>query len=229
MTPERLEKIKSVLVKRQPDLRIITDHVHKGRNLSAIVRTADAVGITDVHSIMDADDYIAFRGTAKGSHQWVKMNIEQDITSIIDRLKVEGFQFVAADVTANSIDFRQVDYTRPTALVMGAEKWGLSKEARAKIDQFITVPMVGMVESFNVSVASAIILSEAQRQREDAGFYQEQRICAERYDRLFFEWCQPKIAEYCRRYQLDYPSLDDHGEIENASAWYQSVRSVEVR
>ncbi|MCK5881113.1 MAG: tRNA (guanosine(18)-2'-O)-methyltransferase TrmH [Sinobacterium sp.] len=228
MTPERLEKIKQVLAKRQPDLRIITDHVHKGRNLSAIVRTADAVGVTDVHCVMDEEDYTAFRGTAKGSQQWVNVRSEKNISTILDELKAQGFQFVAADVTPASVDFRKVDYTKPTALIMGAEKWGLSDEARSKVDQFITVPMVGMVESFNVSVASAIILSEAQRQREIAGFYQRCRIDTSRYQALLFEWCQPKIAAYCQRYHLDYPKLDDSGEIINASAWYQSVRAVEV-
>lgn len=228
MTPERLKKIKLVLSKRQPDLRIVTDHVHKGRNLSAIIRTADAVGVTDVHSVMDEEDYIAFRGTSKGSHQWVNVTIESDIATIVADLKRQGFQFVAADVTSSSVDFRQIDYTMPTALIMGAEKWGLSDEARAQIDQFITVPMVGMVESFNVSVASAIILSEAQRQREAAGFYSHQRIDDAQYEQLFFEWCQPTLAEYCQRYQLDYPALDEQGEMIDASQWYQSVRAVEV-
>ena len=228
MTPERLEKIKQVLDKRQPDLRVITDHVHKGRNLSAIVRTADAVGISDMHCVMDDKDYLAFRGTTMGSHQWVNVSKEKDITTIICTLKAQGYQFVAADVTPSSVDFRQVDYTQPTALIMGAEKWGLSDEVRSQINQFITVPMVGMVESFNVSVASAIILSEAQRQRDLAGMYSRRRIDQECYERLFFEWSQPKIAVYCQRYQLSYPGIDKHGDIIEASAWYQSVRHVEV-
>jgi len=227
MTPERLEKIHAVLAKRQPDLHIITDHVHKGRNLSAIVRTADAVGVSDVYSVMDEEDYRAFRGTAKGSHQWVNVNVAPDIESIISPLKQKGFQFVAADVTASSIDFREVDFTQPTALVMGAEKWGLSESARANIDQFITVPMVGMVESFNVSVASAIILSEAQRQRQLAHMYDSCRLSKAHYAKLLFEWCQPTIANYCQRHQLDYPELADDGELIDASAWYQSIKHVE--
>ncbi len=228
MSPERLAKIHQVLRHRQPDLRIITDHVHKGRNLSAIIRTADAVGVSDIHSVMPEDDYREFRGTAKGSHQWVDMNFESSILEAVSNLREQGYQFLAADVTEHSVDFREIDYTKPTALVLGAEKWGLSMAAREQIDHFITVPMVGMVESFNVSVASAIILSEAQRQRQVAGFYDQQRLSQPHYQRLLFEWCQPVVANYCQRYGLDYPDLMDDGQIQDAAAWYQSVRAVEA-
>jgi tRNA (guanosine-2'-O-)-methyltransferase len=76
-------------------------------------------------------------------------------------------------------------------------------------------------------VDSAIILSEAQRQRQLAGFYDQQRIDHQQYQQLLFEWCQPKIANYCQRYSLAYPELNHEGEIIDASAWYQSVKSVE--
>ena len=74
MTPERIQRLRSVLAKRQPDLTVLTDYVHKGRNLSAIIRTADAVGISDVHCVIGDSDYKRFLGTAKGSHSWLDVH-----------------------------------------------------------------------------------------------------------------------------------------------------------
>ena len=229
MTPTRLAKIRAVLDRRQPDLTLITDHVHKGRNLSAIVRTCDAVGISQLHCVMADDEYRAFRGTAKGSHQWVDVKRAHSMREAVECLKPQGFQFVAADVCPQSVDFRELDYCRPTAFILGAEKWGLSVEARQVVDHFITIPMVGMVESYNVSVASAIILSEAQRQREQQGFYANRRLPDSIYQDLLFEWCQPIVAAYCQRQNLPYPDLGEDGEILEASKWYQSVKHLESR
>ena len=99
------------------------------------------------------------------------------------------------------------------ALLLGAEKYGISDAAAPYIDQRISVPMLGMVESFNVSVACAIILAEARRQREDAGFYRERRLPDERYYKLLFEWTQPLLAKYCQKHSLPYPQLDEKGDI----------------
>lgn len=224
MTPERKNRIEAVLSKRQPDLTILTDQVHKGRNLSAIVRTADAVGIGHIHCVINDDDYYAFRGTAKGSHQWVKVHRHLGISDALQPLQQQSFQVIAADVTDSSCDFREVDYTRPTVLILGAERDGLSVESRTWVDQFVTVPMVGMVESFNVSVAAGIILAEALRQRQCAGLYDHQRIDNAEFQQLFFEWAHPKIAAYCQEKALAYPPLDAEGEIINPSAWYASVK-----
>ena len=84
--------------------------------------------------------------------------------------------------------------------------------------------MLGMVESFNVSVACAIILAEARRQREQAGFYQQRRLDNSRYQQLLFEWSQPLLAKYCQKHQLPYPALNDQGEIIDAN--WRSAQSV---
>lgn len=226
MTPERLLKLRAILDRRQPDLTVITDYVHKGRNLSAIVRTADAVGICDVHSVIGDKDYKSFRGTALGSHRWVKVHRHTDIDQPVSLLQARGFQVVAAHLSDAAVDYHDVDYTRPTALLMGSEKKGLSGSASELADVHITIPMVGMVESLNVSVAAGIILAEAQRQRQQAGFYCQQRIDQQSYDRLFFKWAHPQVSEFCRANQLAYPSLREDGEIDNPGQWYARMRKV---
>ena len=168
---------------------------------------------------MPDDDYRAFTGTTKGSHQWVKLNRYSSISEPLLMLKQQGFQLIGADLTHTSRHYKSIDYTQATAIVLGAEKTGLSAESCQYIDHFVNVPMVGMVESFNVSVAAGIILSEALDQKLKAGHYQQQQLADHEYEQLFFEWAHPKIAKFCRKKSLDYPPVDDHGEIIQASKW----------
>ena len=225
MTPERIARLRQVLDRRQPDLTVVTDFVHKQRNLSAIVRNCDAAGIMQVHAILGDEDYKAFRGTAMGSHQWVEVQRHVALDAALLGLRNEGFQVVAAHLEEGALDFRQGDYTRPTALLLGAERRGLSEEGKSLADACITIPMVGMVGSLNVAVASGIILAEAQRQRQAAGLYDRVRISEAVYHRLFFEWGHPVVRDFCRARGLAYPALNEEGEIEDPSAWYASVRA----
>lgn len=224
MTPERMARLRSVLDRRQPDLTVVTDYVHKGRNLSAIVRTADAVGIAQIHCVVGGKDYKHFRGTSMGSQSWVEVKRHKSIDEPLQALKESGFQIVATYLSNQSTDFHDVDYTRPTALLLGAEKNGISEQAQSLADIHVTIPMVGMVQSLNVSVAAGIILTEAQHQRRQKSLYNKQRIDQATYDRLFFEWAHPKIRDFCIANQLDYPPLREDGEVDNPSAWYAKMR-----
>lgn len=225
MTPERKARLERVLNSRQPDFTLVTDYVHKGRNLSAIVRTADAVGALDMHCVIGDKEYKAFRGTAKGSHGWVKVHRYTELEVALEPLRDAGYQIVAANLSEHSVDFRDVDYCKPTALLLGAEKEGLSATGCELADVEVTIPMVGMVQSFNVSVAAGIILSEVQRQRQQAGLYDRRRIDEGTYQRLFFEWGYPKLRHFCEHYGLPYPPLNEHGDLLEPSGWYAAVRN----
>lgn len=223
MTLERYSRIAQVLQQRQPDLTVVTDFVHKGRNLSAIVRTCDAVGVMTLHSASDDPTFRTHTGTTVGAHKWVNTLVYNDICEPLKKLKNDNFQIVAADISNNTVDYREIDYTRPTALLLGAERDGISHQAKPYIDHSITVPMLGMVESLNVSVASAIILSEARRQRQQAGFYDSCRLDKGTYEKLLFEWMQPLLTKFCQKHGLDYPQLDEEGDIAD-SGWHQRVK-----
>ena len=224
MTTERFARLVEVLNLRQPDLTVVSDSVHKGQNLSAIVRTCDAVGIMDVHSALDEATFRAHTGTTMGTHKWVETHVYQNVSEPLTKLHSEGYQIVAADTAGSTVDYREIDFTQPTALLLGAEKYGISDTAAPFIDKRITVPMLGMVESFNVSVACAIILAEARRQREQAGFYQQRRLDNSRYQQLLFQWSQPLLAKYCQKHQLPYPALNEQGEIIDAN--WRNAQSV---
>ena len=225
MTPERIARLRQVLDRRQPDLTVVTDFVHKQRNLSALVRNCDAVGVLRMHAVIGDEEYQAFRGTAMGSHKWIEVQRHADLASALDPLRTTGHQVVAAHLDKRSLDYREVDYTRPTVLLLGAERRGLSAVALRSSDHFVAIPMVGMVGSLNVSVAAGIILAEAQRQRQSAGCYDRVQIDRETYERLFFEWAHPAVRTFCDERGLAYPPLNEEGEIEEPATWYASVKA----
>ena len=224
MTPQRIARLRQVLEQRQPDLTVVTDFVHKQRNLSAIVRVCDAVGIGKIYPVLGDEDYTAFRGTAMGSHNWVEVCPRRSVVQALTPLAQQGYQLVGAHPGPDSVDFRELDYTVPTAVVLGAERRGLSAQGRALV-QPVAIPMSGMIASLNVSVAAGIILSEVQRQRQVAGLYSTRRIEQDLYDRLFFEWGHPQVAQFCRERKLRYPALNSEGEIDQPSQWYARVRA----
>lgn len=226
MTPERYQIITETLKRRQPDMTVVTDFVHKTRNLSAIVRTADAVGVSQVHCALSNGEYQAFLGTAKGSHQWVDVKHYQGISAALQPLKDKGVKIYSANWHEKAVDYKSVDYTQPFALLLGAEKHGVSEQAQSFVDSHITVPMVGMVQSFNVSVAAGIILAEAMDQRQQAGLYDTCRLSDADYQRYFFEWAHPKLSQFCQQNALPYPPVDEEGEVIDASAWYENVRKT---
>ena len=213
MTPQRQQKLRRVLDNRQPDLTVLLDNVHKPHNFSAILRSCDAVGVFEAHAVWGDPTLRVNRLTSGGSGKWVGIRTHPDIDSAVTALRTHGFQLVAAHPGKDARDYRDIDYTRPTALMLGAELEGLGRRALECADARVCVPMMGMVASLNVSVAAATILFEAQRQRANADLYSASRLDPAIYDKTLFEWAHPAVARYCRRHKLPYPALDDDGEI----------------
>lgn len=213
MTPERRETINKVLNLRQPDLTVITERIIKERNLAAIIRTCDAVGVSRVHCVQSPELYRTYRGTSASADKYVDVNLFDHVQEPVDKLKSRGYQIVAANLSEDAVDFREVDFTKPTALLLGTELEGVTEEAAQLCDHNIVIPMMGMVESFNVSVACAIILSEAQRQRQIAGLYESARLPDEEREALFFKWAYPKLAKFCDENAQPYPPLTDDGDL----------------
>ncbi len=213
MTPKRHAKIRSILERRQTDLTVLMDHVGNAHNLSAIVRTCDAAGIHTVHAVFDEPGFRASHESSAGTRRWVSVETHPDRRKAFKTLQAAGMQVLAAHLHPEARDFREVDYTRPTAILMGAEKEGVSPEAVELADGCVVIPMVGAVASLNVSVAAAIILYEAQRQRAAAGLYDSVQLSEEAVQSATFEIGYPRLADYCRRKNIPYPRLGPEGEI----------------
>ena len=215
LLPRRFERLKAVLDRRMGDLTVLLEHVDKPHNLSAILRSCDAVGVMEAHVVSLAGRPRTLNDTAKGSQKWVDLRPHADGATALAHLKERGFRIFGTHLGVTARDYRDCDFTGATAFVLGAEKWGLSEATTAVVDQPIFIPMQGMVQSLNVSVAAATLLFEALRQRQQAGVVPGggEGIAAERYQRTLFEWAYPDVARWCRQQQRPYPQLDGEGTI----------------
>jgi tRNA (guanosine-2'-O-)-methyltransferase len=212
-TPKRYHRLRAVLDRRQPDLTVLLENVQVPRNLAAIVRSLDAVGGLEAHAVWPEGKLKISRPASGGNRKWLPVRKHRTLAQALERLRERGFRLLVADPAEDAADFRQTDYLQPTALLLGNEDFGVTPEARAAADELVTIPMTGMGTSLNVSVAAALILFEAQRQRAAAGFYDTPRLDAETHARLLFEWVYPKLAALCRQHGVAYPELGADGEI----------------
>jgi tRNA (guanosine-2'-O-)-methyltransferase len=213
MTPERFAKLKSALARRQPDLTVFMDAVNKSHNVSAIIRTADAVGIHRLHALANAGAMRRHHMIAGGAKHYVQLTLHSSTAAALATLRREGWRLVAAHAGADARDYRDVDYTAKVAIMVGAELVGVSEAALAAADERIAIPMRGLGTSLNVSVAVGVMLLEAERQRHAAGAYESSRLTAAERDETLFEWCYPDIAARCRQLGRPYPALTADGTL----------------
>ena len=215
LLPRRFERLQSVLNHRMADLTVLLEHVEKPHNLSAILRSCDAVGALEAHIVSFEGRPRTFNSTAQGSQKWVPLHDHPDIDSAIGTLKGKGFRIYGTHLGVEAKDYRDCDFTGPTAFVLGAEKWGLTDRARDLMDEALFIPMRGMVQSLNVSVAAATLLFEALRQRQQAGTAPSkgEGLSADHYKQLLFEWSYPQVADWCRQQGRPYPELNAEGEL----------------
>jgi tRNA (guanosine-2'-O-)-methyltransferase len=215
LLPRRFARLRAVLERRMADLTVVLEAVDKPHNLSAILRSCDAVGVLEAHVVSLKGRPRTFNSTAQGSQKWVPLRPHATVEEVLGQLKAQGFRLYGTHLGVNALDYRQCDFTGPTAFVLGAEKWGLSEAAAAAVDQALLIPMGGMVQSLNVSVATAVLLFEALRQRQAAGLVPEggEGLPPGAKDALLFEWAYPQVAAWCRREGRPYPALTPDGEI----------------
>lgn len=225
MSPERYARINEMLDNRQVDLTVCLDQVHKANNVAAVVRTADSVGIHQTHAIWPDHEMWLSGNTASGSQQWVHNQRHASFAEAKACLKAQGMQILATTFSDTAVDFRDIDYTQPTAILLGNERDGVSPEAIAGADQHIIIPMFGMVQSLNVSVAGALIMYEAQRQRQAAAMYGTRKLDDAYCQTMLFEQGHPVYAKACRRKQIPYPAIDDQGQIVADAAWWDRMRA----
>ncbi len=156
-----------------------------------------------------------FNSTAQGSQKWVKLNNHETTILAVSELKKKGFKLYGTTLSEKSIDYRNFDYSENTCFVLGAEKWGLSDELISKVDESIFIPMTGMVQSLNVSVAASILLFEAVRQRKIKRQlpFNGEGLTLNEYQKTLFEWSYPELASSYRKSGIKYPTLNQYGEI----------------
>jgi len=227
MNAQRFARIREMLAARQHDLTVCMEQVHKPHNVSAVIRTADAVGVHEVHAVWPGSRMRTMVSSAAGSNSWVQVKTHPTIADAVSHLKAQGMQILATHLSDKAVDFREIDYTRPTCILMGQEKTGITQQALDLADRDIVIPMIGMVQSLNVSVASALILYEAQRQRQNAGMYQRQEslLSYSEQQRLLFEGGYPVLARVAKHKGLPRPRIGETGEVIAPPEWWATMQA----
>ena len=188
-SPERTEKIDRVLVHRQPTLTVVLENIHDTHNMNAILRSCDAVGVQMVHLLYYIEDFPKLaHASSSGAYKWLDYEQHTDVRSCFEELHADGFQILATRIDEKAQSLYDCDLTKPTAIVLGNEHRGISDDVIRLADQTIYIPMMGMAESLNVSVASAVCLFEAFRQRQKAGLYNEPQLSPEVLGSKRLEW-----------------------------------------
>ncbi len=178
-----------------------------------MVRSCDAVGVNEMHVLPGEDNLRTCWSTSQGAEKWMRIRTHKTSKDACEHLKANNFRLLAAHLSDSAIDYREVDYTQPIALVLGTELFGVSETTLSYVDQQISIPMMGVTQSLNVSVACALVLYEAQGQRQAAGLYEKSRLDEQTLARQRFEWLHPVLTEYCQRHGLDYPALNEQGDL----------------
>lgn len=189
ITEQRVQRIRAVLSKRQNDLSLILNNIHDSHNVSAILRSCDAFGVNTVHLYYTREAFplVAKRSSASAK-KWVERIRHTDAKSMIHGFRAKGFQVLGTNLNANAKPLPEWDLTRPTAVILGNEHRGQDPTLDALIPNNLYIPMQGMTKSLNVSVAAAVILYEAWRQRQNQGMYDQSCFPPEEMENLVAAW-----------------------------------------
>ncbi|MER3523004.1 MAG: RNA methyltransferase [Ignavibacteria bacterium] len=185
----RLGKIRSVLRKRQPDLTVVMENIHDPHNVSAVFRSCDAVGVMQVELLYTRESFPKIgKKSSSSANKWLERRKHTSVDACYEVLRREGFTIYATHLSAASVSLYDLDLTKKVALVFGNEHRGVSDEAATKADANFMIPMVGMIQSLNISVACAVSLYEALRQRLLHHHYDKPKLSDEELQRWFHEW-----------------------------------------
>jgi len=194
MTNERLEKITKVLNHRQYGLGVVLENIEDPHNIAAILRTCDAAGVQDVfiiHSTSISFDETGWK-SSRSATKWMSIHHYTSIDACFEELRKRFDKIMATALVANAKDLYTTDLTANVALLFGNEKHGLSEEIISKSDGAVVIPQFGMLESLNISVACAVCLYEAVRQRMKSGKFETRSIPQDTYDALMKMWTEKK-------------------------------------
>ena len=185
----RLARLETVLRHRQPDMTVVMENIHDPHNVSAMLRSCDAAGVLEAQLLYNIDAFPKIgKKSSASAGKWVERRKFKSVTDCYAKLRSEGFVIYATRLDERAQSLYDLDLTCKVAFVFGNEHRGVSDEAAEKADEIIQIPMLGMIQSLNVSVACAIVLYETLRQRLKKGDYANPKFRKEEFERLLDEW-----------------------------------------
>lgn len=190
MTPERQNRITNVLNSRQPDLTVVLENVHDPHNISAVMRTCDSIGIQNIYILntrIARHNKFGKKSSASAAG-WLSIHHFDNTEACFEELKAKYSRIYATHLGTESHSLYDLDLTESVALVFGNEHAGVSEEALQLCNGNFIIPQVGMVRSLNISVACAVSLYEAFRQKQQAGHYDSGRLPEAEWNELSEQW-----------------------------------------
>ena len=190
MTPERREKLQAVLSKRQNDITVVLENVFDPHNISAVMRTCDAIGIQDIYVLNTRIPRHKKWGARSSSSaaKWLTIHQCDHAAECFNSLRQRNFTILTTHLGSDAISLHSIDFTKPIALVFGNEHDGVSEEIRNLADGNFIIPQMGIIRSLNISVACAVTLYEAFRQKMQAGHYNQRKLDDVMYNELLEQW-----------------------------------------
>lgn len=190
MTSERYQRLSAVLQKRQPDLTVVLENVFDPHNISAVMRTCDAVGIQDIFILnnrIPPHKKWGYKSSSTAA-EWLTIHQFTDVDDCFRALRLHYKKIYTTHLSKDAADLYAVDMTESVALIFGNERFGVSDDIRHLADGDFAIPQVGIIKSLNISVAVAVTLYEAYRQKKLAGHYNNERLPVEKMGTLKKEW-----------------------------------------
>ncbi len=190
MTPQRSEKLLKVLQKRQANLTVVLENVQDPHNISAVMRTCDAVGIQDIYVVTTKIPRHKKWGYKSSSSalKWLTIHKFDSIEECVKELRKKYSKILTTHLSSDAISLHDINFTESVALVFGNEHAGVSEEFREVADGNFIIPQMGIIQSLNISVACAVSIYEAMRQKMKAGHYEKASLPPAQMDALLQQW-----------------------------------------
>jgi tRNA (guanosine-2'-O-)-methyltransferase len=190
MTPERYARLTAVLNKRQPDITVVLENVFDPHNISAVMRTCDAIGLQDIYILNHKIPPHRKWGEKSSSSavKWLTIHQFTDAAECFAALRKNYKKIYTTHLSSDAVSLHDLDLTESIALVFGNEHSGVSEEIIAMADGNFIIPQVGIIKSLNISVACAVTLYEAYRQKNNAGHYNNPKLESGQLGQLRDEW-----------------------------------------
>lgn len=211
VTENKKTRFEDILSQRTRHLTIVLEDLFKAHNASAVMRTAEAMGIQDIHVVEQRNAYDYNPYVLRGAGKWLTLHryneTDQNMKMCFSHLKKQGYQILATSPHEYAKDYKDFKITKKTALVFGAEETGISDYVKESADAFVKIPMRGFTESFNISVSAAIILEEYNQQLRNK--CKDYHLTQEEIFALKLEWYQkmvPNVDSHLRAFEKSYRS-----------------------
>lgn len=208
MNPKRLELIQQTAHRRQGNLTVIIENIQDPHNIGAILRSCDSVGIHELFLLFTEDslqqkEFTIGKRSSAGARKWVDAHVYSDSKACFEHVKSKYDKVLSTHLSTDASSLYDLDLCQSTALMFGNERDGLSDEALAYSDGNFIIPQMGMSKSLNLSVACAVTLFEAFRQRNEKGMYEENNPMTEEQQKAMFE-------DYANRKKIVYADSRTH-------------------